>query len=606
MRTGDHKNTPRGRMWGIAAAFVCAAGIGGYALLPLLVPHDLVRDRIDQQIEQLTGGSLKLREDTKVTVTRGFGVTVSDLVFVSSADSPSDIVIKVSQLDAQLRRLALLNGRVEIARLSLLEPDIQLGENDAPLALWPDVVQAQGPGATRPVAPADIVIVDGTLGFDHHATLSQLDLSITPNFAEGGLRMNGGFVMGASRMDIDLHMDNRQQLFADGAADGVLSVRFEPEGTQTNTDPDAADVTLVATAKNLLRSVGLIGPGPLVIDGQFAWKPRQITVSDATFSTAGLTMDGHLDMRAVGERTMAVQLHQAQGGSQTAITELADAVQAGAWPDARVSTHWLDGLHIDFDLHGAGLLFGDAILDTAAVSFAARDRAVSLKVKGQSAQFGSVAARLDYDDPARNRATAPRVTFSGQINEASMGDIIEPISRLMLPRLTGAPQMPEGTLAAQFDLYGRGRTLGQIVDSLNGSVTASLEDGSLTGGDVIATLETLSKGRQFMTAEKGPLIPAAGRTPFDTVKGRAGVRAGRAEISQLTIAGDRFEIDMLGEVFLKRGLVDMVGNAHLFAAPETEQTAAIKGVNLPFGIGGPVFAPVVGAGVPSIDAVPQR
>lgn len=606
MSNGDQRGTPAWRRWGIAAFAICAASIGGYAILPNLIPHDLVRDRIDQQIERLTGGSLRLREDAEIMVGRGFRVAVSDPVFVSSADAASDVILLASQLDAQLRRLPMLMGRIEIASLRLRRPEFQLGENGEPFALWPEVSQAEDHSARPPRVPASIVIVDGTIGLDHSTDFTDVDLTIASNEDVGDLRINGGFVMGASRLYVDLHMDDPRQLFNDGGSNGVLSVWFEPEDEHGSGYAEAKEVDVTTRIKKILRTVGLIGPGPLVIDGRFDWKPRAITISNATFSMADTTLDGHLNIRTVADNSMAVQLQKLHTLAHTSFSEAANEIRTGDWPAAPVSSRWLDGLNIDFDLAGTDLLFGTATLDMAAISFTARERAVSLSVKGESEQFGRLEAKLNYDEFADRPASVPMVSISGRVDDASMSDIADPISRLMLPRLTGAPQMPEGTLAANFDLYGQGRTLGQIVDSLNGSVTASLENGSLTGGDVITTLESLSHRRQFMTAEKGPLIPAAGRTPFDIVKGRAGVRAGRAQISQLTIAGGRFEINMLGEVLLKRGLVNIVGSAHLFATPETKQTAAIKSVDLPFGIGGRVFAPVVGAGVPYVDAMPPQ
>ncbi|MEM7489242.1 MAG: hypothetical protein AAF390_08985, partial [Pseudomonadota bacterium] len=143
----------------------------------------------------------------------------------------------------------------------------------------------------------------------------------------------------------------------------------------------------------------------------------------------------------------------------------------------------------------------------------------------------------------------------------------------------------------------------QIVDGITGSGRVTLEDGRLAGGDVVTTLQSLRDGREFMTDEKGPLIPAAGRTPFDRIETRVDLADGAARIIESTIAGELFEIDMAGVMGLQSGAMNVAGNAKLLA----EATPIEVEVDLPFGVGGTLLGPVVAAGVPRLeDGWPAR
>jgi hypothetical protein len=128
-----------------------------------------------------------------------------------------------------------------------------------------------------------------------------------------------------------------------------------------------------------------------------------------------------------------------------------------------------------------------------------------------------------------------------------------------------------------------------------------VRDGSIAGADVVLTLERLTKSREFMSEESGPLIPSAGRTVFDTIQARANFGAGAARITALSINGERYVIDMSGDVDLRSGEVRTKGNAILL----DDGTSAYRQdwlIDLPFGSGGTLTAPVLAAGVPRTEA----
>lgn len=596
MRTRHRQRPVLTGRWGITALAFVSICAGALLLIPRLDLDDVLRDGINDEIERIAGEDLNLRGDAKVLIRPNFRVVVTDPIFASADGSDAEGLLTASRVEATLRIAPLLLGRGEIAKLDLFRPHISIDHIGAPTSLWSGTPGAHKSGTDVLKPPASITITDGTLEFAGEPGIFGLNLSILPGKASEGISISGDFMTGSRRTFVDLYLEDPPGFFSDGGSQGTMSFRFDAVETPLDTDPlgTETDSDLLADLRHLLDQVNVFGPGPLLVDGHFAILPGAIRVSNATISKGGIALQGNLDLRTTAEASILPQLQTLQVSADTAISDAVRAISSGNWPAAPITTSWLDDFEIDFDLEGQDIAFGGAAFDAVTISLHTRDDNLSLDVTAQSDMLGRLEARTAVDDAAE-------VTVSARVSDASLREIIQPISRTMHTRPFGKLQLPEGALNADLKLAGRGKTAGEILESLAGSVTASLENGRLTGADVTATLETLAQGRQFMTKEKGPLIPTAGRTRFDLIDGHVDIKAGTARISRLTIAGERLEINMLGEIGLKNGAMYVVGNAQLSAAREGETEQVARHVDLPFGIGGTVFSPMVAAGVPQFE-----
>ncbi|WP_299546320.1 AsmA-like C-terminal region-containing protein [uncultured Tateyamaria sp.] len=579
-------------MTAFAFLSICA---GAFLLRPKLDLDDVLRDGINQEIGRIAGEDVKLHQEAAVSVRPNFRVVVTDPLFESAEGSGPEGFLTSSRIDAALRIAPLFMGRGEIANLHLYRPRILLDHNSMPVFSSPGGLNA-GNETGGPTRPASIVITDGILDFAGESSISGLNLSIVPRNASQGISASGDFISGQRRTYVELQADDPQSLFSERGSKGTVSIRFETVDLPEDIDQsgDATESSFLTNLRHTLTYMTVFGSGPLVIDGHFTVTPDAIRISSATFSKGGIALQGNFELQATEDTSVFPKLQELQASVDAVISDVVHKIGSGDWPTALITTNWLNGLEIDFDLEGQDIAFGGAAFDTVSIALAARKNGLSFDVAAQGETLGRFEAST-----AINQAT--EVAMSAKISDASLREIMQPISRKMQIRLIGTPQLPEGALNAELELAGRGQTFGEVFDSFAGSLTASMEDGSLTGADVTATLETLANGRQFMTKEKGPLIPAAGRTRFDLIDGEVGIEAGTARISRLSIAGERLEIDMLGEVGLKDGAVYVSGNAQLSAAQETEAEQIARNVDLPFGIGGTLFSPMVAAGVPQFE-----
>lgn len=596
MRTRQRPRPVLPTRWGMRALALLSICVGGFLLLPKLNLEDIVRNSINHEIGRIFGEDVKLRSDAKVSIRPDFRVVVANPIFTSADAGGSEGYLTASRIEASLSIMPMLLGRGEVANLHLYGPHISMDNIPAPVALWSEMPGADQTHAEGPKSPTTIGITDGTLQFAGGTSISGLNLSILPRTASGDILVSGDFITGSRRTFVELQLDDSRRFFETGQSAGTLSFRIDKGDTLDESDPSGTppESSILADLRRISDSVNLFGPEPLRVDGHFAVTPDAIRVSNATFSKSGVELQGDLDLRTTAEASIVPKLQTTQVSADTAISDAIRKIRSGDWAAIPINTSWLKGLEIDFDLEGQEIALGGAAFEAVTISLRTRDNDLSLDVAAQSDTLGRFEARTAI-------TPSTDVTVWASVSDASVNAILQPITRRMQTRLIGTRQLPEGALNGALKLAGRGKTLGAILETLSGSLTASMEDGSLTGADVTATLETLAKGRQFMTKEKGPLIPAAGRTQFDLIDGQVGIEAGTARISRLYIAGERLEINMLGEVGLRNGAMYIKGNAQLSAAQETEAKQVARHVDLPFGIGGTVFSPMVAAGVPQFE-----
>ncbi|MCF2870437.1 hypothetical protein L0664_05100 [Octadecabacter sp. G9-8] len=586
----------------IAAAVI---GVGTYFVAPALVSDKLIHAKVNEQIGRWTGGAFRLRADADASVAPGFRVIVSDPAFVAVGDVDGSPIVTADAVVAPLRILPLLLGRVEIAELVLVQPHIDLQVPDAPFVAPAASVFDRNALPEQIRRLGDVVVIDGTLHLRDAAgarQVSDINLRLSTDAATNAVAMQGGVFVGSRHVRIGLQVDDLRGFVSDVGTYAKLNVRFGRRQDVEHADDAVANPRLpydiAAYVRQFAATFGFPGQGlgSITAEGNFSVRPHAVSITDAAFSFGRVEMEGHMRARAEGRPVIAQLL------------ELPDAVAAfvadaknmddGRWVDIPVTMAWLDGLDMDIALGWGTTAHETPLQDTAAVALVVDDETTSFKATGDIEGLGQMHAAVTLDHRTGEQV---RLMAFGHVDSISVGAISEFLASLGPPPLIGTAQMPDGTMNGAFDVTANGNAIGQMLDSLNGSVTAQLKDGSLVGADLVATLETLRRGREFMTEDKGPLIPTAGRTPFDQLNARVDLAQGTASVSHVEIFGDQFGIDMLGEVELAEGTMNVGGNIVLLPSPEETGTQSLDAlVELPFGVGGTVFAPVVAPGVPNV------
>ncbi|WP_415404574.1 AsmA family protein [Tateyamaria sp. SN3-11] len=586
----------------IAVAAVLGAWV--YFAMPALVPSHQIRAQIDDHISHWTGGAYRLHEDASIAIKPGLDVIVSDAAFAPVAGAPTAPLLTSDQGTASIRIVPLLFGRVEIANLALSHPNLVLDAHGTGF-LGDTSPQPTTSAPAKHLHPLGAVtLTNGTVRLSNAEgvdDISDVNLHLSTNETSDAVALKGSVTIGGRQVRVDLHLDDMSALMSDAGTQGRLNLRIGPQQNDPDGNSALSDwgVSNGATDKmlQLASAVGMsnMGLGAMTAEGTFSVTPQSVGISDATFSLGGVEMNGSLHA-GHAEQNIIAQLLRLPDVIGAAIAQARETGE-GRWSDIPLQVSGLNGLVLDLNLSGDDIALGNLALDDAAVSLSVRDGTATLDLAGGRESLGALQAGLTVDYSDKDQL---ELAVSGRTDEVSVSDTVRFLTTIGPPPLVGTAQLPEGTMNGTFDLTAQGPTVGALVDSFSGSVQAQLTDGSLAGTDLVATLETLVRGRKFMTEQDGPLIPAAGRTRFDQLDAQIDFAAGEAIVSGIHIAGDRFGINMLGEVQLAEGRMNVGGDAVLLPEPGGDAKVGDALVNLPFGVGGTVFEPVVAAGVPTV------
>lgn len=586
--------------------------------VPALVSEDRLRAEITEHVGDWTGGKVRLDDDAEVSLTGvfpGLGVTLRD-VSLAPVGEPPEWKVQAEVVQASLEPWSLLRGRVRIADIRLIRPRIDL--LDAPEPPRPQAWRTDGADEQDAPSPpaSEIVLIDGSLRYEtgpgRHAELSGLELRAGHRPGSRALTATGGFRVGERRVRVEGRLEDPAAAIAGAGSPGRLALHLaddvaepEAEAPPPPANPpeiaERGDVEIVLM--RLADRLGLPwGFGPMAVEGIFAFSPRALSISDATFVLDEVRATGDLKVAVASGASEFDKLRGILDRALSARHAAAEAVRRGDWREAPVSLGWLRGLDIDLDARAENLRAGSDGPDEVSLRLEV-ERGVAwadLRIEGQ--EFGRMHAGFTVDAEQGAVRDGTALTLSGRLDDVSMGEAGRWLAGLGQQPLLGQPQLPEGTLRGELRVSARGGTLGEMVEALHGEFAFAAKDGSIPGVDLIQTLEGLGDGREFMTREDGPLIPAAGRTPFETAAGRIEFGSKIATLSRIRISGERYVMDMNGEMSLRLGELRIDGRAGLLEEA-SDGRSALPRVDLPFGIGGTLNAPVVAAGVPRAETV---
>lgn len=613
------------RRWPIITlAALAAVATTALAVSVPAVSSDRIKSEIIRRLDTLTGWSTTIRGEPEITVFPTFAVEVDDIVISGRTNADARPLATVPTAKASLRVLPLLLGKVEMKTLTLHHPRIHLLKDAAGNGNWHvDRAGRPLPGALPFRFAAgeghEIVLRDGSITYEDRRSgqrteITAADLRIAWQAANEPAELAGSFVWEGERVEIDARLDDPAAALAGRESPGRLTVGAEPapesgdaaldpaepwnvEGESALSSPPLRHISswlgVPATSELLL--------GEFTVAGRFAFDAMSVTLSQATFDLDGNAAEGALALQLGGERpTLTGVLH---------FDELDLARYAGVfppesfvdWPNLPVSARWLAEADIDLDATVDEVDFGALQVTDVATRLNGRDGRITVGVQQAALIGGRMAGTLGVSTAQEGIA----IEVVGRLEDMSVAEVGQAFWAGRANLLIGMEEPIQGEADASFDLSARGATVGALVSSLTGEIVTRVKDGSVFAADMVATLERLGEGDEVMAGGNTPFTPAAGRTSFTRLGAHIAVDAGVVHTDHVRIVGERFEIALSGRADLRDGEMEAVGVASLFE-PEAGAGPIKPVVELPFGIGGTVFEPVVAAGTPRVDPRAER
>ena len=441
----------------------------------------------------------------------------------------------------------ILARRPDLARISLNEPEFALLIDERGQASWDFPEARTGQEMAITLKQASFRYFDARNG--QALGLSNVDglLRITP---EGGVTFTGTAVIKSQLARIDLELRSLPRVNAggspleiaieSGAASASFSGRLSTGKVLNLAGPLSLSTRETAT---LARWAGIPLaedaklPAPLNLDGALDTAGRAYAIRNAAVTLGQFRAAGDVVADLRGERPKLQANLQAETLWLDALVPSAGA-GPGAWGRAVLPVQALRAINAELSIIARTVAFGS--FTGGVTRFAATVTDGKLEASG--------AARLD---------TGGTASFTAQVDSAvlppsgTLGITAENASLAPLIGALAGVTALSGTGNLKLELSAQGQTQEELVSTLQGAASLSLNGGQLAGSDiggmVTAVRERILDG---WTA-----VP--GGTPVDSLSATASLADGLATLGASELATPGLRMSLSGTVDLLRRALDL-------------------------------------------------
>ena len=277
--------------------------------LPQFIPAEKYKNQLIAQVKKATGRDLQVDGAIKASIYPLLGIEMEKVSLSSPAGFEAKELFKAEKLIVQVKLAALLNRELEIKKILLEKPDVQLEVNSAGKSNWDFAlpqpqkkVESSGfsliTSAHAAEAPAQRVaqlkdislqaveIKDGTLsyrvaGMKQPIVLQAVQSEAALKSLDEALDFTGSALWNGEKVELQAHVAEPLKVNEGGATAAVFSLKSAPltvdfKGTVTQS---GADGTLTLRAPSLPKLAAFGGSA-------FAWKGKAALDFKADGATA--------------------------------------------------------------------------------------------------------------------------------------------------------------------------------------------------------------------------------------------------------------------------------------------------------------------------------
>lgn len=596
---------PKRLALGLAA--VVALAVAALAAIPLFIQPEAVRDAVRAEIRAATGLEPVLRGHVTVSLFPAGSTSFTDVIL--SGDGGDRPALAAERLTGQLRFFPLLLGRIEVADITLIKPQILVHFDRAGTSNWERLVARLGPSTGEPGKPmtfSEIRLIDGTLLLHDEAreideTLDKIEVSLAWPSISKSFGATGQFRWRGERVDASLTIADFLAALGGDRSGFKLRLNAPPlklafDGHTARKPTMKLEGTLAADTASLRRAMYWIGYEPLPVGGfgRFALKAQTHMIgSTVLFSKVNVELDGNA---AEGVLTLATEARPQMTGTLAAeevdITPYTSSMRLTAgqrgWSRVPIRLNALGGVDLDLRLSAARVVVGGTKLGRTALTTTLRNGRFTLGI-GESHAFGG----LLKGGLALSR-TEEGADLKAQLQFADI-DLDASTTALF-----GSRRL-EGRGSASFALDATGSDVLSLARSASGWGNVTAAAGAIPGLNVEQLLRRLER-----RPLSGPGDFRSGRTPFERLAIAIKISEGTATLDELKLEGPSVRVALGGSASLPGRDFDLKGTATLVSTSNSFE--------LPFIVRGAWDDPVVlpdaqslirrsGAAAPLLDAV---
>ncbi len=505
--------------------------IGVMVALPALVPLDRIKAEAVTAVKEATGRDLTFK-DLSVSVFPSLAVTVSDVSLSNPPGFATTPMVHLAQLDASLKVMPLLGGRLEVDRFILDSPTVALEVNAAGKNNWtfegtkaaaetaaaatPDAAKSssKGDNLLKDLLLEDIKITNGTFTLNDAKTKStvqiqKIGLDIGMKGLDQPLKLNGTVTWQGREIQLNTTVDKPRavldagttKLSTDLAVQGLMKLTF---AGQVNVSTTAADGTVDLSApmlRDLLAWVSgapvALPPntfGPLALKGTVSGSPAKVAVSNVDLSLDQIKGKGDLSValnQAVPDITahlstnvLDLNPYMASGGGAAGSGGGTGgggnaAPKSAGWSTDPIDLSGLKAVNAALTLNVDGLLVEKITVGKSALQVTLRNGVLTTNLSEMAFYQGQGRAKVVLN------ASQPKLGVD--LDASLKGMAIEPFLKDManFGNLTG-------TGAVEIKIAGTGSNQKQIVQTLNGHAALTFTNGAIKGIDLASMIQNVA------------------------------------------------------------------------------------------------------------------
>jgi len=583
--------------------------IGAIAVaVPFLISSEAVKKRISDQITHWTGRTFTFEGDAKLRLFPYLTVRLQDARLANPGGRNGEPFIAAANMTGKVEILPLLMGRLEFAEFRLASPTINLDVDASGAPNWvldqgvvgtlaskgDSELPSDDPSPPSPRAEVGLgrfIIRDGTVNYRDARNgtsekMTDVDVDLVWQNTKDAANGHGTFVWRDEPVTFRGDMNAPLSLLAGGDSPLRLTVEAAPaslsfEGMARQFDGmqiEGQATLKVPSVSGFARWTGGLAETALIgsasISGQVSWAAATLSLGEAAIDLDGNAGEGALTATLVhGRPSLQGTLDFARFDLTPQASSLSAAIDAGGtWRDEPIRLPLVTTADVDLRLSAGSASIGGTDVGPVAASLLVKDGSLRAEIGEAHLGEGLFEASLIAEVRDGGLSAAASLKADGLPADAIAGFF----------GVTGISGMAEATL----DLAGKGSTWGDVVASLAGSGSLSVEDGSLEGVDFAAVPQAITD----------PAATAAGVTGFSRATAQLAVLEGVVSSEDIRIEGAGYALDLAARIDLEAASVEGRGVITLEEDPPRDVPFLVNG-----SWGALVFHPDFGGTLPRED-----
>jgi AsmA protein len=583
--------TRTGKFAIVAAIFIVVAIFA----IPNLLSTAFVKQRIADQLSDLTGRKVALQGDSSISLRPYLGVSYNNVVISDSADAEGKPLISIDELKAKLGLFAALFGDAQLTEVEFIRPYFHLRIDQNGHRNWlPDQGQIgahiSNPSLGDSLRLGRVRIEDGIVELVDEAQRQTKELTaingqfVWPNI-DTAANVQMSAVWRGEIMEFNASLASPLAWLRNGASD--LSVKLISNPLNL-----AFDGTTSGTSKRFEGNLSTSSPSPKRLADWIGWllpaiqKVGQSSIagdmvleeSSLEFPEASVSFEGH---EGVGRLQLAlrddtyVAINGTLAFETIALPNLGQLLQgqaAAAETPEKFDLTFLEGLALDVRLSAESASGAPFPVSNLAAAIIVNEGRASFDIGQAESLSGTVSGSINL----QNQEGALALSADLVANAIDLEQLTQ------VYKETGVSLEGSGNVAIK--LKSVGQDVPGLVRRLNGEGQMSGLDGTLIGLDLPELFETSSAGSDSVTRV------SSGTTDYSEINLGYFIANGTAFLRDSNLIADAIDVSLKGRVDLVRATLALRGM--IKNKLETDQTAN----DLQFFVGGtassPLFVPL--------------